>query len=115
VRDKLFLDLSVDPPPDLAIEIEIASSAENRMRVYAGLRVPEVWRFDGQTLSVNQLVANGEYVVVERSRFFPFLRMSELVRFLHLRGQINETEHMEMFLNWVRQQIATGWSEPSGS
>jgi Uma2 family endonuclease len=109
VRQKLRLDLSVDPPPDLALEIEVTSSVEPRMRVYAGLRVPEVWRFDGEILSVHQLAANGVYVVAERSRFFPFLDMQDLVRFVRMYGSVSETELMDTFANWVRERAAAGW------
>ena len=48
VRDREVLDLDVDPPPDLAIEVDITSSSLNRMEIYAELRVPEVWRYDGR-------------------------------------------------------------------
>lgn len=115
VRDKFRIDLTLDPPPDLALEIEITSSVEHRMRVYAGLRVPEVWRYDGQILSVHQLVPNGEYVVAERSKFFPFLPMQELVRFLQMRGKVGETELMDMFYQWVLEQKATNWKNLQGA
>ena len=109
IRGKLELDLSIDPPPDLALEVEITSSVEKRMRVYAGLGVPEVWRFDGEKLSVNQVVANGEYVVVERSRYFPMMPMSEFVRFMRMHDKLDDTSLMISFRDWVRLQIAAGW------
>jgi Uma2 family endonuclease len=45
------IDLRVDPPPDLAIEIDVASSSLNRMGIYSALGVVEVWRFDTKTLT----------------------------------------------------------------
>lgn len=110
VRGKLRIDLRVDPPPDLAYEIEITRSAEKRMPIYAGLRVPEVWRFDGETLTVNQLVANGEYIVAERSQFFPMVPINELVRFLRMQEQLLDNELADTFRDWVRTQIKTGWT-----
>ena len=44
VRGKGDIDLIVDTPPDLAIEIDNTSSSLNRMAIYAALGVPEVWR-----------------------------------------------------------------------
>ncbi|MCE9532492.1 MAG: Uma2 family endonuclease [Planctomycetes bacterium] len=109
VRGKLRIDLNIDPPPDLALEIEISRSAEKRLPIYAGLGLPEIWRFDGETITVHQLVANGEYVVAERSRFFPFLPLTELVRFIAMRDKLFDNELTDAFRAWVREQIATGW------
>ena len=61
VRGRLDLDLEVDPPPDLAVEVEITRSVLNRMGIYASLRVPEVWRSDGDQIIVEQLQADGTY------------------------------------------------------
>lgn len=109
VRGKLKIDLRVDPPPDLAYEIEITRSAETRMPIYAGLGVPEVWRFDGEALTVNRLVPNGEYVVAGRSRFFPQLPPMVLVRFMNMQVQLDDNELADAFRVWVREQIASGW------
>ena len=108
VRDKLKIDLSVDPPPDLALEVEVTSSVEKRMCVYAELGVSEVWRFDGSALAVNNLI-DGEYVRAQRSQFFPFLPPEELVRFAKLQGQMSETALLLSFRDWVTEQVAKGW------
>jgi Uma2 family endonuclease len=42
-RDQL--DLSLDPPPDLAIEIDYKADSAKALKLYASLGVPEVWRF----------------------------------------------------------------------
>ena len=47
------VDLTSDPPPDLALEVEGTRSALDRMGVYAGLGIPEVWRYDGDTFWVH--------------------------------------------------------------
>jgi Uma2 family endonuclease len=49
VLGKKSLDISFDPPPDLAIETDISSSSIPRMPIYATLGVPEVWRYDGES------------------------------------------------------------------
>jgi Uma2 family endonuclease len=109
IAGKKRLDMSIDPPPDLALEVEITSSVEKRMRSYAGLGVPEVWRFDGKTLNVNQLATNGEYVVIEHSRYFPTMSMPEFVRFMQMSPELDDTSLGIAFRQWVRQQIAAGW------
>jgi Uma2 family endonuclease len=111
VRDKDEIDLTVDPPPDLAIEIDITRSSLNRMGIYAALRVPEVWRFDGTVLRVYRLVG-GNYVEVDHSMHFPFVPMAEVQAFLLRRGQTDETTLVKSFRQWVRDQIARGWAKP---
>jgi Uma2 family endonuclease len=108
VRDKDEIDLTIDPPPDLAIEVDVSRSSLNRMGIYAAFRVPEVWLNDGKTLEVHQLT-DGHYVRSERSRYFPFLPLSEVVAFLHRRTQMEETQLVRSFRLWVREQIAKGW------
>jgi Uma2 family endonuclease len=77
VLGKKQLDISVDPPPDLAIEIDIASSSIPRMPIYAALEVPEVWRWDGQSLRF-YLLQGADYLEVAVSTALPRLT-SELV------------------------------------
>src|SRR5262249_34511497 len=60
VRGRKTIDLTRDPPPDLAIEVEISRSALDRLAIYAALSVPEVWRFDGKKLTV-LLLKKGKY------------------------------------------------------
>ena len=55
VRGKDKIDLRRDPPPDLAVEIDITHSSLDRMGIYASIRVPEVWRFDGRVLAFLRL------------------------------------------------------------
>jgi Uma2 family endonuclease len=55
MRGKDEVDLAVDPPPDLAQEIEITRSFVSRLRICEALRIPEVWRFNGETLRAYHL------------------------------------------------------------
>ncbi len=109
MRGRDEIDLTRDPPPDLAIEIEVTRSALNRMSIYAALAIPEVWRFDGETLHVHVRTPEGTYVETERSPHFPFLPLAEIVAFIARRHEISETELVRSFRAWVREQIARGW------
>src|SRR5262245_15702754 len=60
VRNLKVINLRKDPPPDLAIEVDVTRSSMNRMRIYAALNVPEVWRLDTDGLAFFVLNANGE-------------------------------------------------------
>jgi len=68
VRGKRRIDLTVDPPPDLALEVDITS--RTHPDTYAALGVPELWRRVGQTIRIYQL-QDGQYGEVDSSPAFP--------------------------------------------
>ncbi|MGK7957955.1 MAG: Uma2 family endonuclease [Crocosphaera sp.] len=103
VRGKLKIDLNFDPPPDLAIEIDITSSSLNRMAIYEGLKVAEVWRFDGQLLRIYQLV-NDQYQESDKSAIFPFIKGEDIVRFLQ-NFEGGEMALIKGFRDWVKEQL----------
>jgi Uma2 family endonuclease len=105
VLGKKTIDLSVDPPPDLAVEIEISRSALDRMGVYAALGVPEVWRFDGETLRVERLQEDRTYAPSETSPTFPFLPLEEIVRFLQRAETMDHGAWGRQFRAWVRAEL----------
>jgi Uma2 family endonuclease len=80
IRAKLTWDPAVDPPPDLLLEIEVSRMA--RMAIYAALRVPQVWCFDGKSLRVYLLQLDGTYLQAKESPTFPGIPVAEIVDFL---------------------------------
>jgi Uma2 family endonuclease len=112
VRGKRRINLRVDPPPDLAIEVDIFHSSLDRMGIYAALGVPEVWRFDGQVLTFHGLAPDGSLVTVSHSRAFPFLAAIDLMQFLALRRQLGANAIAAQFRAWVKQRLAGGSVPP---
>jgi Uma2 family endonuclease len=104
VRGKDEIDLTIDPPPDLAIEVDNTSSSLNRMAIYAALGVPELWRFDGETLTIYALT-NGEYRPQETSNVLPMLRRDDLLRFLQTSQTMGETSWVKAFRIWLRERL----------
>ena len=102
LRGREDLDVKVDPPPDLAVEVEISRSALDRMGIYAALGVPEVWRYDGAVLRVETLQPDGKYVRQPQSPSFPFLPLEEFQGFLDRRNETDETSWIRSFRSWVR-------------
>ncbi len=100
VRDKLRIDLNTDPPPDLAIEIDISSSSIDKMAIYAGLKIPEVWRFNDAKLTIHVLTNSG-YVESETSLAFGSFPVKELAKFMQLDSQKGENARMREFREWV--------------
>jgi Uma2 family endonuclease len=109
VRGKRRINLRVDPPPDLAIEIDVTRSSLNRMGIYAKLGVPEVWRLDDpQTLSFQVLGPDGDYSEKSHSLAFPSVTPADLLHFLSLAGQMDENAVVRQFRDWIRQQLSSG-------
>ncbi len=98
------LDLTVDPPPDLTIEIEYSCTVKNRMAVFAAFKIPEVWRFNGSELTTWQLQPDGEYLSMPRSLAFPNLDLEKVAEFV-LRAQTQQMlELRREFREWVRAE-----------
>lgn len=106
VRNLREIDLNKDPPPDLVLEVEITRSIVKRMPIYAALRIPEVWRWDGRALTVCLLGEDGHYAVSATSRSFPFLPVAELSRFIDMQATMSQTSVIRAFREWVRQHAA---------
>jgi Uma2 family endonuclease len=109
VRGKDNIDLRVDPPPDLGIDIDFSRSCRRRLRIYEAIRVPEVWVFDRESIHAFRLNKVGKYIEVERSQYFPHLRLEELTAFLLRANEMKENSLIRSFREWVRDQIAKGW------
>ena len=60
VRNKVEIDFAVDPPPDLAIEVEVSQQFGQEDPDLCRPGVPELWRYDGQILRIFELV-DGQY------------------------------------------------------
>lgn len=102
------IDLAKDPPPDLAIEVDITRRAIERPSVYARLGVPEIWRFDGQKLRGYLLQNDGAYREIDHSAALPFLAIADLERFLLMIPATREDTVLRSFRDWVRQNLPGG-------
>lgn len=106
VRDKERLDLSVEPPPDLALEIDVNS--RTHPRIYEALGVPELWRFEKGKLKI-YLLENGKYVESDKSKYFPNLPLIEAIPEYRDRVKtMGRNTTMKAFRLWVRQEISAG-------
>lgn len=99
------LDLRRDPPPDLAIEVDVTSSSLDRLGIYAALRVPELWRLDADILTFHLLAGRGRYVQADRSRAFPIISPTDLMSLiLKARRAGDVISIIRQFRRWVRQR-----------
>lgn len=101
VRAKSELDLAVDPPPDLVIEVDITSKSVPKEPIYAALRVPELWRYDGFRLT-GLLLHNRQYRPSAASLAFPFLPMDRFQEFARRLATERQAKVLREFRAWVR-------------
>jgi Uma2 family endonuclease len=102
VRHEQDYDPERDPPPDLAIEVDVEHSSLSRLEIYAGLGVPEVWRYADETLTILRL-RRGKYVSIPRSAAFPPLTAKVLQEFLEQRWDLSENQLIRNFISWLRK------------
>ncbi len=103
VISKNRLDMSLDPPPDLAIEIDLTSRTQ--LDNYHILGVPELWRYARRGLQINVLQA-GRYVESNFSPTFPDIPIIELVnRYVQQSQVAGSSQAIQGFRSWVRENL----------
>ncbi len=98
---KKRLDIDFDSPPDLAIEVDVTSSTIDKMGIYAGLGVPEVWRYDNYQVEFHYLSGKG-YKRVATSALFSFLPPSVITDHLSIGTTQGVNTMRRAFREWVR-------------
>jgi Uma2 family endonuclease len=104
VRDKENIDIATDPPPDVVLEVEYSRSAIDKFKLYAAMRVPEFWRYNGTTLRIYTL-ENGQYSEVQISPTFVPVPVKEIPRFIQETKKNGEITTTRAFRTWVQQNI----------
>lgn len=97
------IDLTIDPPPDLATEVDVTSKTQ--LDAYEALRVPELWRYEDGKLQIN-ILQDGKYIESEISSTFPNLPIVEVIpRFVEQSRTLGRSPTLRAFRQWVRKQI----------
>ena len=97
------IDLAVDPPPDLAIEIDVTSKTQ--LSAYEALGIPELWCYADRQLRI-YLLQNGKYVESQRSLTFPMLAIpGAIADFVERSRTLGRSPTLRAFRQWLRQQL----------
>jgi len=97
------IDLTVDPPPDLAIKVDVTSKTQ--LDAYEALGVPELWRYENGKLQIN-ILRDGKYIESEISSTFPNLPIVEVIRrFVEQSSTLGRSPTLRVFRQWVREEI----------
>ncbi|MBW4601143.1 MAG: Uma2 family endonuclease [Calothrix sp. FI2-JRJ7] len=103
IRGKARIDLQKDPPPDLALEIDVTS--RTHPNIYEALKVPELWRFEKGILQINLLQA-GSYVESQQSLNFPNLPLTDIIpQYLKQSKTAGRNATLKAFRRWVQEQM----------
>ncbi len=96
------LNLNLDPPPDLVIEVDITNSSRRRFGIYQQLQIPEVWRYtQRQGVTLYQLQGD-QYVECEFSPTFPRVSGAVLQHFLQLAETEDDNSVIRALRVWMR-------------
>jgi Uma2 family endonuclease len=105
IRGKRQVDLSVDPPPDLVLEMEMSRSARDKLPLFASMGIPELWRCDGERLTI--LVLEGDrYRESSTSRALPVLTRDVIARFLAESRAMLSPDWFQAVTDWARERHA---------
>lgn len=104
IGDRMQLDFSVDPPPDIAVAIDIHHGSVDKFPIYAALGVAEIWHFDGRRLTVHHL-AGDAYVIAGASRALPLLTDQVLTFFLDRLRRDGELAALLAFDEWLSERV----------
>lgn len=98
------VDLAIDPPPDLVVEVDITHTDIQKNSLYASLGVPEFWRFNGREWTILQLVER-RYEECDVSPTFPLVTKTDLYGFLQT-AMTDEVAAELNFRQWVRSRVS---------
>jgi Uma2 family endonuclease len=104
VRGKPRIDLGLDPPPDLLIEVDITSPSLDKFPIYARVSIPEIWHHDGERLAFFEL-RGGEYVEISGSRILSPLSGEALSSFIEESTSLDIVTWMRRVREWTRGNI----------
>jgi Uma2 family endonuclease len=102
---KVDIDLSIDPPPDLAIEVVHTHGADEAVEVLRRLRVPEVWVADEGGLRILIRKRNGRYVESKASLAFPFLTADEIFERANHMPTGFDLDWTEELRQWIQEVL----------
>ncbi len=106
IGNKIQLDFETDPPPDIVVEVDVHHDSRSRFRVYAALGVPEIWRYDGQAMTIYLLSVEGaaeqEYVAGDFSAALPMLNAARLTEMIERMRNEGELKALLAFDEWLQ-------------
>ena len=108
IGNRVQLDFETDPPPDIVVEIDLHHDSRSKFRVYAALGVPEIWRYDGQAMTIYHVSDEGDgprYVAGDTSTGLPMLSAQLLTEMIERMRRDGELSALLAFDEWLPSQV----------
>jgi Uma2 family endonuclease len=106
IRGKPRIDLYVDPPPDLVIEVDITRPSLDKVPIYARLGVHEVWRYDGERMTI-LILEGSDYAETTESIVLPPVTSSVLTDFIEKSKTARRTAWLKEVREWARENTGS--------
>jgi Uma2 family endonuclease len=103
IRGKRQIDLIVDPSPDIILEMEMSRSALDKLPLFASMGILEVWRCDGQRVTI-LILAQNRYRESSSSLALPVLTNDIVTRFLAESRTALSPDWFQTVSDWARGQ-----------
>jgi Uma2 family endonuclease len=100
------ITLGVDPPPDVAVEIDTTNESRGKFHIYAALGVNELWRYDGERAYFYELTGK-EYEEIQNSIAFKILNAADLAEFIEQSKTAGQTAALAAFRQMLRSRRLT--------
>jgi Uma2 family endonuclease len=110
IGNRIHLDFETDPPPDIAVEIDVHHDSRSKFPIYAALGVPEIWRYDGQAMTIYRLAdedAQEQYVAVDTSSALPMLSATLLTEIIERMRTDGELSALLTFDEWLQVRASS--------
>jgi Uma2 family endonuclease len=99
---KRNISLEIDPPPDIVIEVDLITDSLRKLPIYAGLGVPEVWRYDGEVFHFHGLTGT-VYAEMTESRCLPGFTVSLLMEAIQSFTAVDSIEAIKAFRRRIKK------------
>ncbi|WP_055077346.1 Uma2 family endonuclease [Pseudanabaena sp. 'Roaring Creek'] len=97
------LDMTIDPPPDLAIEVDVTS--KTKFDVYRILGIPELWLY-AETLKI-YILRDSDYVESQFSSIFGDIPIRDVIpQFLEMSLSQGRSAAMKAFRLWMQENLS---------
>ncbi len=102
--DKLRVDFSHDPMPDIILEVDIYHDSKVKFEIYAAFGGKEIWRYDGKKFEMYELQKSADYKEIKKSKSLRILTAKVLTDFLNQSNEKDQYEILLEFEEWLKLQ-----------